>query len=66
MFFEVTARDPRSLARCGLLQTSHGSVPTPAFMPVGTQGSVKSVEARDLHSLGYGLLLANAYHLLLR
>ena len=66
MFFQVTARDPKSLARCGLLQTSHGSVPTPAFMPVGTQGSVKSVEARELHSLGYGLLLANAYHLLLR
>jgi queuine tRNA-ribosyltransferase len=66
MFFQVTARDPRSLARCGLLQTSHGSVLTPAFMPVGTQGSVKSVEARELHSLGYSLLLANAYHLLLR
>jgi queuine tRNA-ribosyltransferase len=66
MLFQVTSRDPGSLARCGLLQTSHGSVLTPAFMPVGTQGSVKSMEARELSPLGYGLLLANAYHLFLR
>ncbi|MCI0567215.1 MAG: tRNA guanosine(34) transglycosylase Tgt [Acidobacteria bacterium] len=66
MFFQVTARDPKSLARCGLLQTCHGGVLTPAFMPVGTQGSVKALEARELHALGYTLLLANAYHLLLR
>jgi len=66
MLFQVTSCDPMSLARCGLLQTSHGSVRTPAFMPVGTQGSVKSMEARELSPLGYGLLLANAYHLFLR
>jgi len=66
MFFQVTARDPKSLARCGLLQTSHGSVLTPAFMPVGTQGSVKAMEACELRAMGYTLLLSNAYHLLLR
>jgi queuine tRNA-ribosyltransferase len=66
MFFQVTARDPKSLARCGLIRTRHGSVLTPAFMPVGTQGSVKSVEASELGALGYSLILANAYHLLLR
>lgn len=66
MLFQVTARDPGCLARCGLLQTSHGSVLTPAFMPVGTQASVKSMEARELRALGYTLILANAYHLFLR
>ena len=66
VFFQVTARDPGSRARRGLLQTRHGSVLTPAFMPVGTQASVKAVEPRDLRDLGYRLILANAYHLLLR
>ena len=66
MFFQVTAKDTASLARCGLLQTRHGSVLTPAFMPVGTQASVKSVEPGDLQDLGYRLILANAYHLFLR
>jgi queuine tRNA-ribosyltransferase len=66
MFFEVTGRDPASGARSGLLQTRHGSVLTPAFMPVGTQASVKAVDPRDLWGLGYRLVLANAYHLSLR
>ena len=66
MFFEVTGRDPASGARSGLLQTRHGSVLTPAFMPVGTQASVKAVDPRDLWDLGYRLVLANAYHLALR
>ena len=66
MFFQITASDPASGARCGLLQTSHGATSTPAFMPVGTQGSVKGVEPHDLQAMGYGLILANAYHLLLR
>jgi queuine tRNA-ribosyltransferase len=65
-FFQVTARDPASKARCGLLRTSHASVSTPAFMPVGTQGSVKSLAPSDLQELGYELLLSNAYHLFLR
>src|SRR4029434_10763191 len=59
LLFQVTARDPGCLARCGLLQTSHGSVLTPAFMPVGTQASVKAVDPRDLWELGYRLVLAS-------
>ncbi|HEV8374766.1 MAG TPA: tRNA guanosine(34) transglycosylase Tgt [Candidatus Polarisedimenticolia bacterium] len=66
MFFQVTGRDPASGARCGLIQTRHGSVLTPAFMPVGTQASVKALDPRDLQELGYRLVLANTYHLSLR
>jgi queuine tRNA-ribosyltransferase len=66
LFFQVTGKDPASRARCGLIQTRHGSVLTPAFMPVGTQASVKALDPRDLRDLGYRLVLANAYHLSLR
>ena len=66
MFFEVTRRDPSSRARCGILRTGHGSVQTPAFMPVGTRGSVKAAEPEDLRAMGYSLILSNAYHLYLR
>ncbi len=65
-FFQITARDPDSRARTGILQTRHGTVATPAFMPVGTRGSVKALEPRDLEQLGFRLILANAYHLFLR
>jgi len=53
-------------ARVGRLVTAHGAVETPAFMPVGTQGSVKAVLPRDLKELGCQILLANTYHLYLR
>ncbi|MBX3096354.1 MAG: tRNA guanosine(34) transglycosylase Tgt [Fimbriimonadaceae bacterium] len=53
-------------ARRGRLHTSHGVVETPAFMPVGTQGTVKTVSSEDLEALGYQLILANTYHLALR
>ena len=53
-------------ARAGLLRTPHGDVPTPAFMPVATQGSVKAVDPRDLRDMGATILLANTYHLYLR
>ncbi len=48
------------------MQTPHGSVETPAFMPVGTQGAVKGVTHRDLESSGAEILLSNTYHLYLR
>src|SRR3954462_4721436 len=48
------------------MQTAHGAVETPAFMPVGTQGAVKGVTHRDLESLGVEILLSNTYHLYLR
>ena len=62
--FDLLATDDR--ARAGLLQTPHGEAPTPIFMPVGTQATVKAVSPRDLHALGAHVILANAYHLYLR
>ncbi len=58
--------DPRHTARRGVLHTAHGPVQTPAFMPVGTQGTVKSLEPRDLTALNVGMILGNTYHLALR
>lgn len=62
--FELQARD--GAARAGLLHLAHGSVRTPAFMPVGTQGTVKAVSPEELEALGAEIVLANAYHLYLR
>jgi queuine tRNA-ribosyltransferase len=59
--FTVTATD--GAARAGLLRTAHGDVPTPAFMPVGTKGTVKSVDPDELRALGTRILLGNTYHL---
>jgi len=52
--------------RTGVLHTPHGDVPTPAFVPVGTRGTVKTLGAEDLESLGTDIVLANTYHLMLR
>jgi queuine tRNA-ribosyltransferase len=62
--FELEARDGR--ARAGRLQTPHGVIETPVFMPVGTAGAVKAVLHRDLEEIGARILLANTYHLMLR
>ena len=64
--FQVTAKDAGSRARCGLLQTAHGAVHTPAFMPVGTQGTVKTLTVQDLKACGVEIVLGNVYHLSLR
>ena len=53
-------------ARAGVLSTPHGAIPTPGFMPVGTRGTVKGVDAADLRSIGVQMVLANTYHLMLR
>jgi queuine tRNA-ribosyltransferase len=62
--FDCIARD--GAARCGILRTGHGDVPTPAFMPVGTQATVKTLGSEDLAELGVTISLANTYHLFLR
>jgi queuine tRNA-ribosyltransferase len=62
--FQVVDRDGG--ARRGVLRTPHGSIETPAFMPVGTQGAIKGVTHRDLEGLGVEILLSNTYHLYLR
>jgi len=59
--FSVTATD--GAARAGLLRTAHGDVPTPAFMPVGTKATVKTVDPDELRALGTTILLGNTYHL---
>src|SRR5205814_3377784 len=50
-------------ARAGVVHTAHGDVPTPAFMPVGTKATVKTVDPAELRALGTTILLGNAYHL---
>jgi queuine tRNA-ribosyltransferase len=64
MLFDVHATD--GLARAGLLQLAHGQVETPAFMPVGTYGAVKSLAPSDLRQVGAQVVLGNTYHLWLR
>lgn len=63
--FEVLATDP-SGARLGRLTTPHGTIDTPAFMPVGTAATVKAQTQQDLEALGAQIILANTYHLYLR
>jgi queuine tRNA-ribosyltransferase len=63
--FEVLATDPTG-ARLGRLTTPHGSIDTPAFMPVGTAATVKGQTQADLEDLGVQILLSNTYHLFLR
>src|SRR5438270_13295716 len=64
--FDLLATDPRSKARRGRLTTPHGVVDTPAFIPVGTQGSVKAVSSRELRELDAQIILGNTYHLFVR
>ena len=67
MKFSISAKDPHSSARCGTLETAHGAVRTPIFMPVGTVGSVKGVYHRDLREdIRAEIILGNTYHLYLR
>ena len=64
--YELVKKDERTGARAGIIHTPHGSFPTPTFMPVGTQASVKGVSPDELHDLGAGIILSNTYHLFLR
>ena len=64
--FERLASDRHSKARRGSLTTPHGEIDTPAFMPVGTQGSVKGVSPRELRELTAQIVLGNTYHLFVR
>ena len=59
--FTLTATDGE--ARAGILRTTHGDVPTPVFMPVGTKGTVKAVDPDELRRLGATIVLGNTYHL---
>ncbi|MFM9130976.1 MAG: tRNA-guanine transglycosylase, partial [Actinomycetes bacterium] len=67
--FDLTkklAEDNKFLGRAGVIKTPHGEIPTPAFIPVGTKATVKSVLPESMNNLGAKALLANAYHLYLQ
>jgi queuine tRNA-ribosyltransferase len=66
MKFDVEVKSKKSKARTGKLTLSHGEVETPAFFPVGTQGTVKTMMPRDLKEIGSQGMLCNTYHLYLR
>lgn len=65
MFKEVV-RSTSSKARRGFLRTAHGKLPTPFFMPVATQGTIKHVSTAEMRQLGFPIILSNTYHLMLR
>ena len=64
--FKIIKKDSVSRARLGRVETDHGSFTTPAFLPVGTQGSVKSLTPEELVEIGVEVILGNTYHLYLR
>jgi len=64
--FELLKTDEASKARLGRLTTGHGVIDTPVFMSVGTQGSVKAIDPRELREMGTQIILGNAYHLNIR
>ena len=67
MFFKINKKDPGSKARSGEINTAHGVIKTPIFMPVGTNGAVKGIYMKDLeHDIKAQIILGNTYHLYLR
>lgn len=64
--FEVTHTDQSTHARCGLLRIGDHAIETPVFMPVSAQGAVRTLKPQEVKDCGYEILLANAYHLMLR
>ena len=67
MKFEIKIKDNNSKARAGVIETDHGTIETPIFMPVGTVGTVKAVHFSELESdIQAQIILGNTYHLYLR
>ena len=64
--YELKKKDKNSNARLGVVHLPHGDVLTPAFMPVGTNGTVKGIYHDTIKDMGYQIILANTYHLYLR
>ncbi len=62
-YFDILKKDETSKARNGVIHTAHGDIHTPAFLPIGTKGAVKSVTAEELKFWGAEIVLANTYHL---
>ncbi|NQU28549.1 MAG: tRNA-guanine transglycosylase, partial [Candidatus Marinimicrobia bacterium] len=66
MKFTLSVQDTETAARTGALETTHGKITTPIFMPVGTMGAVKSLDPRVLDEAHTQIILGNTYHLYLR
>ena len=64
--FKLIHKDKLSKERLGKLKTAHGDINTPCFMPVGTQGTVKTLSPKELQDSGAEIMLSNAYHIFLR
>jgi queuine tRNA-ribosyltransferase len=64
--FQISHRAPGNRARLGRIQTLHGNIDTPAFMPVGTQGTIKGILPHMVRDIGAHIILANTFHLMLR
>src|SRR6476646_7785630 len=64
--YTLLKKSEQSEARAGLLQTPHGAIETPAFMPVGTQATVKTLSRDELLEMDAQIILSNTYHLYLR
>lgn len=62
-YYEILKKDESSKARNGVIHTAHGDIHTPAFLPIGTKGAVKSVTTEELKFWGAEIVLANTYHL---
>ena len=65
-FFKIDKKDNKTNARTGTINTAHGLVDTPVFMPVGTRATVKAIRPEDLYDLGSNIILGNLYHLYLQ
>ena len=64
--FIIQHRDKKSQARTGIISTPNGTIRTPAFIPVATQATVKSLTPQRLNEIGFDAILCNTYHLYLR
>ena len=64
--YTLVKQCPHTGARAGILHTPHGDIPTPVFMPVGTQATVKTMSPEELKEIGAQIILSNTYHLYLR
>ena len=65
-FFKIDKKDNKTDARTGILETAHGRIDTPVFMPVGTRATVKAIRPEDLYDLGSNIILGNLYHIYLK
>ena len=62
-YFDVLKKTESSKARNGVIHTAHGDIHTPAFLPIGTKGAVKTITSEELKFWGAEIVLANTYHL---